>query len=146
MLRWNCYMYHWHAMVINRKSPLQGTLQRFYGTLYMLSIRRSILLSQLYRYRTWSVIACSCLVQKNWNLYPRNKLHAIPRFLTVFGCMHGRARFQVTTKDSLFAFKGWMFESKDWVLEMTSAKYHIHIELLNVWKNSWNIWSDEQDY
>ena len=29
---------------------------------------------------------------------------------------------------------------------MTSAKYHVRIELLDVWKNSWNIWSDEQDY
>ena len=35
---------------------------------------------------------------------------------------------------------------KDCVLEMTSVKYHVDIELLDVWKNSWNIWSDEQDY
>ena len=60
--------------------------------------------------------------------------------------MRGRARFQVTTKDSVFAMKVWMFESKDCVLEMTSAKYHVRIECLNVWKKSWNIWSDEQRY
>ena len=83
---------------------------------------------------------------KNWNLYPRNKLHAIPYFPTVLQRMRGRARFQVTTMDSVFAFKVWMFESKDCVLEMTSAKYHVRIELLDVWKNSWNIWSYEPDY
>ena len=60
--------------------------------------------------------------------------------------MRGRARFQVTAKDSVFAIKVWMFETKDCVLEMASAKYHVRIELLNVWKDSWNIWSDEQDY
>ena len=57
--------------------------------------------------------------------------------------MRGRASFQVTTKDSVFALKVWMFESKDCVLEMTSAKYHIRIELVNVWKGNSNIWSDE---
>ena len=60
--------------------------------------------------------------------------------------MRGRARFQVTTKDSVFATKVWMFETKDSVLEMPSAKYHTRIELLNVLKDSWNIWSDKQDY
>ena len=48
--------------------------------------------------------------------------------------MRGRARFQVTTKDSVFAIKVWMFETKDGVLEMPSAKYHVRIELLNFWK------------
>ena len=84
--------------------------------------------------------------KKNWNLYPRNKLHAIPNFPTVFRRMRGRVRFQVTTMDSVFAFKVWMFELKDCVLEMTIAKYHVRIELLDAWKNSWQIWSDEQDY
>ena len=60
--------------------------------------------------------------------------------------MRGRATFQVTTKDSVFAIKVWMFEMKDSVLEMPSAKYYARIELLNVLKDSWNIWSDEQDY
>ena len=60
--------------------------------------------------------------------------------------MRGRARFQVTTKDSVFATKVWMFETKDNVLEMPSAKYHTRIELLNVLKDSWNIWSDKQGY
>ena len=81
-------------------------------------------------------MACFCLVQKNWNLYPRNKLHAIPYFPTVFRRMRGRARFQVTTMDSVFAFKVWVFELKDCVLEMTSAKYHVRIEFLDVWKNT----------
>ena len=45
----------------------------------------------------------------------------------------------MTTKESVFAFQVCMFESKDCVLEMASAKYHFRIELLNVWKNSWNI-------
>ena len=61
--------------------------------------------------------------------------------------MRGRARFQVTTKDSVFAIKVWMFETKDCVLEMPSAnmisRSHWIIEFL---KDSWNIWSDEQDY
>ena len=60
--------------------------------------------------------------------------------------MRGRARFQVMTKDSVFAIKVWMFETKDSVLEMPSAKYHTRIELLNVLKDSWNIWSDKQGY
>ena len=40
----------------------------------------------------------------------------------------------MTTMDSVFAFKD--FELKDCVLEMTSAKYHVRIELLDVWKNT----------
>ena len=58
--------------------------------------------------------------------------------------MRGRARFQVMTKDSVFAIKVWMFETKDIVLEIPGAKYHVRIELLNVLKDSWNIWSDNQ--
>ena len=41
--------------------------------------------------------------------------------------------------DSVFAFKVCIFELEDCVLEMTSAKYHVRIELLDVWENSWNI-------
>ena len=55
-------------------------------------------------------LACFRLVQKNSNLYPRNKLHAIPYFPTVFPRMRGRARFQVTTMDYVFALKVWTFE------------------------------------
>ena len=74
-------------------------------------------------------------IKKKMNVY------SIPYFL-----LCGRARFQVTTKDSVFAFKVWMFESKDRVLEMSTAKHHVRIELLNVWKKRLNIWRDEQDY
>ena len=55
-----------------------------------------------------------CFSIKKLNPYPRNKLYAIPRFPNAWP-----ARFQVTTKDSVFAIKVWMFETKDCVLEMT---------------------------
>ena len=39
-----------------------------------------------------------------------------------------------------------MFELKNCVSKMSSAKYHVRIELLDVWNSSWNISSNEQDY
>lgn len=44
------------------------------------------------------------------------------------------------TKDSEFALKVWMVELKDCVLEVTSAKHHVHMELLNVWKGSLQVY------
>ena len=65
-----------------------------------------------------------------WLVFVSVKVHAIPVFR-----MRGRATFQATTKDSVFAIKVWMFETKDCLLEMPSAKYMVRIEYLNVLKD-----------
>ena len=83
-------------------------------------------------------MACFCLVQKNWNLYARNKLHAIPYFPAVFRRMRGRARFQVTTMDSVFAIKVWMFELKDCELETTKCQIARSQWMIGCLENSWN--------
>ena len=78
-------------------------------------------------------MACFCLVLKKIEM-------SIP-FLISF-CVAGLgSRWRRRT-----ACLRSKFESKDHVLEMRTAKYHVRIELLNVLKDSWNIWSDKQDY
>ena len=48
--------------------------------------------------------------------------------------MRGRARFHVTTKSvCVQSLKDCVLRG---VLEMTSAKYHVRIEFLDVWKNT----------
>ena len=69
-------------------------------------------------------MAYFCLVGQKIEISTRGT-NSMP-FLVFRMC--GRARFQVTTKDSVFAIKVWMFEPKDCVLEMTGAKYHVRIE------------------